>query len=174
MDIERLGVRIEVDQNGASSAIASFTNQFRNATISIGRDLTTIRTGSAAASSAAAQSLTQISVAINGVGQAAQRNRGLMQGFVGGLAGGAVVALTAQLRNLVGSLTGASDSFALIQAKMRLATDGYGSFDKAMSDVVSISNETRTRLSDTAQLYRKVAGASKQMGVGQDTLANVR
>lgn len=167
-DIERLGIRIEVDQNGAASAVVSFTNQFRSATASITRDLQTIRSGSAAASAATAQSLASISVAINGVGQAAQRNRGLLQGFVGGLAGGLVVAATAQVKRLAEGVTKASDSFALIEAKMRLATDGYGSFDQAMKDVVSISNETRTGLSASATLYGKVTAQTKAMGLAQD------
>lgn len=172
-DVDRLGIRIEVDNARATSAVVSFTNQFRSATTSIGRDLTTIRSGSAAAANATAQNLTRISVALNGVGQAAQRNRGLLQGFVGGLAGGAIVGVIAELRGMGRELLNASDNFALMQAKIRLATDGYGSFDKAMSDVVAISNETRTRLTDTATLYGKVAAQAKQMGVSQDKVRAV-
>lgn len=172
-DIERLGIRIEVDQSGASAAVVSFSNQFRSDTNSISRDLATIKSGSASASAATAQQLNNISVAINGVGQAAARNRGLVQGFVGGLAGGALVAITSQIRNMAGSITGAADSFALIEAKMRLATDGYGSFDTAMRDVVAISNDTRTRLADTAQLYSKVSAATKAMGLDQTKAAAV-
>lgn len=81
--------------------------------------------------------------------------------------------MSGQLRSLAGDLTGASDSFALIEAKMRLATDGYGSFDTAMRDVVAISNDTRTRLGDTAQLYSKVSAATKAMGLDHSKAAAV-
>ncbi|MBX9753899.1 MAG: hypothetical protein K2X80_04040, partial [Pseudomonadaceae bacterium] len=176
-EFDQLGIRVDFDKRAATSGISQFQSDFSNLTRSLQQKSEAIRSAFASikstelrnkffpslaadarkGASEVQQNAQRIRIEIESINRAANRGSSFVSGFVGGLAGGLVVAATNQLRVLASGLTDASDSFALIEAKIRLATDGFGSFDTAMRDVVSISNDTRTRLSDTAALYGKVA-----------------
>lgn len=60
-----------------------------------------------------------------------------------------------------------ADEAKSLDAQLRLATAGFGSFNQAQQDVQRIADVTRSGLSDTAALYGNFARASKEMGASQ-------
>lgn len=71
--------------------------------------------------------------------------------------------------SLVGSLAkdlgGVADSYANVEARVKLATEGTEGFEQGMADVQRISQETNTELEATAGLYATLARTGKDAGL---------
>ncbi|GLT02722.1 hypothetical protein GCM10007897_41440 [Sphingobium jiangsuense] len=80
-----------------------------------------------------------------------------MRGMVAALAGVSVIALTRQFLSL-------ADEAKKLDATLKLATAGFGSFGQAQKDVRAIANETRAGLSETAKLYANFVRGAKELG----------
>lgn len=78
----------------------------------------------------------------------------------GALAGVSVLALVRSFLTL-------SDEAKKLDAQLKLATAGFGSFGKAQEDVRRIADATRSGLSETASLYANFARGAKEMGATQ-------
>ena len=83
-----------------------------------------------------------------------------MGGIAGTLAGVSVVALVQSFLHL-------ADEAKKLDAQLRLATAGFGSFGKAQEDVRRIADATRSGLSETASLYGNFARGAKELGASQ-------
>lgn len=77
--------------------------------------------------------------------------------FLAGFATGAVIRELSQL----------ADQAKTLDAQLRLATSGYGSFNQAQADVQRIAQETRGSLEATTALYGGFARAGKETGRAQ-------
>lgn len=64
-----------------------------------------------------------------------------------------------------------ADEAKNLDAQLRLATAGFGSFAQAGEDVRRIAADTRSGLSETASLYGNFARASKELGATQSESA---
>ena len=64
-----------------------------------------------------------------------------------------------------------ADSYAQMNAKLRLATDGTYSYAQATSDVHNIAKQTRSELASTTALYAKMTISGKQLKATQDSIA---
>lgn len=80
-----------------------------------------------------------------------------MRGMAAALAGVSVIALTRQFLSL-------ADEAKKLDATLKLATAGFGSFGQAQKDVRAIANETRAGLSETAKLYANFVRGAKELG----------
>ncbi|MFK4794672.1 tape measure protein [Sphingobium sp. ZW T5_29] len=76
------------------------------------------------------------------------------------LAGVSVVALARSFLTL-------ADEAKKLDAQLRLATAGFGSFGQAQKDVQRIADDTRSGLSETASLYGNFLRNAKEMGATQ-------
>lgn len=83
------------------------------------------------------------------------------------------------LRSALGALGGAlvlrqmlrmADSFTLIQNRLRLVTTGTENLTDVTKELLDISNRTRTAFQSNAELFNRVALASKELGVEQKQL----
>lgn len=83
-----------------------------------------------------------------------------MDALKGALAGVSVLALAQGFLSL-------ADEAKKLDAQLRLATAGFGSFAKAQSDVRRIADETRSGLSETASLYGNFVRGAKELGATQ-------
>lgn len=83
-----------------------------------------------------------------------------MSGITGALAGVSAIALAQ-------TFLGIADSAKTLEAQLRLATSGFGTFAQAQDDVRRIAAETRSGLEETASLYGNFARASKDLGASQ-------
>jgi len=94
-----------------------------------------------------------------------QKSAGSTEKFVGtamrsmtaALAGVSVIALTRQFLSL-------ADEAKKLDATLKLATAGFGSFGQAQKDVRAIADETRSGLSETASLYANFVRGAKELG----------
>lgn len=66
-----------------------------------------------------------------------------------------------------------ADDFNLMQSKLQLITEGTEEFNKAQEEVINISNEARVPLDATADLYAKIARATKSAGIEGTNLSQV-
>ncbi len=66
---------------------------------------------------------------------------------------------------------GISDEAKKLDAALKLATAGFGSYGQAQKDVRAIADATRSDLSDTAQTYSNFVRVSKEMGGTQKDAA---
>ena len=87
-----------------------------------------------------------------------------MNAIKGALAGVSAVALARSFLQI-------SDEAKKLDAQLRLATQGFGSFGQAQEDVRRIADETRSGLSDTSGLYGNFLRVSKEMGASQTDAA---
>ncbi|WP_303758344.1 tape measure protein [Sphingobium yanoikuyae] len=94
-----------------------------------------------------------------------QKSAGVTEAFVSraagimssALAGVSVIALTRQFLTL-------ADEAKKLDATLKLATQGFGSFGQAQKDVNRIANDTRSGLSETASLYANFVRGAKELG----------
>lgn len=80
-----------------------------------------------------------------------------MGGIAGALAGVSVVALARSFLTI-------ADEAKKLDAQLRLATSGFGSFGQAQKDVQRIADVTRSGLSETASLYGNFVRGAKELG----------
>jgi tape measure domain-containing protein len=73
--------------------------------------------------------------------------------------------------DLAGKFLAIADEAKNLDAQLRLATAGFGSFAQAGEDVRRIAADTRSGLSETASLYGNFARASKELGATQSESA---
>lgn len=100
---------------------------------------------------------------------------------IAGITAGASGALGQVSRLAAGLLTVASvlgviakaDALTTLDARLRLATDSTEDFTRAQAELFAISQRSRTSLSETVALYTRIALATKDAKVGQDTLLEV-
>ena len=73
--------------------------------------------------------------------------------------------------DLAGKFLAIADEAKNLDAQLRLATAGFGSFAQAGEDVRRIAADTRSGLTETASLYGNFARASKELGATQSESA---
>lgn len=73
---------------------------------------------------------------------------------------------------LVRELVRLSDVFTNMQNRLRLVTTGTANLGRVTDELFNISNRTRSSFEATAQMYSRVALASKDFGVSQKDLLN--
>lgn len=61
-------------------------------------------------------------------------------------------------------LAQAADAFTLIGNRIRLVTDSQAEFNAVQSELIGISQRTRSDLGDTANLYARVARSTEELG----------
>lgn len=83
-----------------------------------------------------------------------------MKNILMGLATGAVLTGLARM----------ADTYTTIQNKLRLVTTGTENLARVTKELQGIANETRTDFESTAELYSRVAGAAKELGLSQQQL----
>ena len=83
-----------------------------------------------------------------------------MSGITGALAGVSAVALARSFLTI-------ADEAKKLEAQLRLATAGFGSFGQAQKDVQRIADVTRSGLSETASLYGNFVRGAKELGATQ-------
>lgn len=111
-----------------------------------------------------ARAETKFDKAMSGI----QKSAGATEAFVarsmgaisGALAGVSVVALARAFLSI-------SDEAKKLDATLKLATQGFGSFGQAQKDVQRIADDTRSGLSETASLYANFIRVTKEMGASQ-------
>lgn len=84
--------------------------------------------------------------------------------MAGALSVGAVIALGA-------AFIGLADKAKSLEAQLRLATAGFGSFAQAQADVRRIALETRSPLEETARLYATLMRSANELGITQSEAA---
>lgn len=116
---------------------------------------------------------------LTGVGQAAQQ-AGSQQAFTGlgnsaRAAMGAVGRLVAGLASVAAVLKtiGVADEINSLNARLRIATSTTEEFTRAQAALFDMAQRTRTGLVETVSLYSQIANATKDAGVGQETLLQV-
>lgn len=80
-----------------------------------------------------------------------------MSAIKGALAGVSAVALARSFLQI-------SDEAKKLDATLKLATSGFGSFGQAQEDVRRIADETRSGLSETSSLYANFVRGAKELG----------
>lgn len=80
-----------------------------------------------------------------------------MGGIAGALAGVSAIALARTFLSI-------ADEAKKLDATLKLATAGFGSFGKAQEDVRRIADETRSGLTETASLYANFVRGAKELG----------
>lgn len=85
-------------------------------------------------------------------------------GLKGVLAGVSVAALAKSFLEI-------ADAAKSLEARLRLATDGFGSFAQAQTDVRRIAADTRSGLEETANLYGNFSRGAKELGANQEAAA---
>lgn len=116
---------------------------------------------------------------LQGVGrtanQAGNNNafQGLQRGANGALASvGRLVAGLASLAAVLQTI-GVADEISTLNARLKLVTQSTEEFTRAQEALFDLSQRTRTSLGETIQLYTQIANATKDAGVGQETLLQV-
>lgn len=97
---------------------------------------------------------------------------------IGNAADGAADSLDTMKNILAGLVTGAvitglarmADTYTTIQNKLRLVTTGTENLARVTKELQGIANATRTDFESTAELYSRVAGAAKDLGLSQKQL----
>jgi len=83
----------------------------------------------------------------------------------------AVVSIVAALG--VTKIIGYADSWSLVNSRLKLATDSTEEFSKAQKELFEISQLTRQEFTATADLYSRMARATKSLGTNQEDLLKV-
>jgi len=83
----------------------------------------------------------------------------------------AVVSIVAALG--VAKIIGYADSWSLVNSRLKLATDSTEEFSKAQKELFEISQLTRQEFTATADLYSRMARATKSLGTNQEDLLKV-
>jgi tape measure domain-containing protein len=91
---------------------------------------------------------------------------------------GAVSSLGGLLGSLAGLATvmkavATADEFALMTARLKLATASTDELARAQVELFDVAQRTRTDLGGVVDLYTKIANATKDAGVGQETILQV-
>lgn len=86
-------------------------------------------------------------------------------GYLTGILGGVSAAA------LVSEFLSLADASKSLDAQLRLATSGFGSFAKAQADVRRIAADTRSGLEETAALYGNFSRGAKELGADQEAAA---
>lgn len=73
----------------------------------------------------------------------------------------------------VGKIAAMADEYASLQARLKLASRNSEEFAAANDDVVRIASAARVPLSQTAELYVRIAGSVKDLDVAQRDVAGV-
>jgi tape measure domain-containing protein len=89
-----------------------------------------------------------------------------MRTMAAALAGVSTIALARQFLAM-------TDASKKMDAQLRLATAGMGSFEQAQKDVQRIAELTRSDLTATAGLYAAFARGAKELGITQATVAEI-
>lgn len=97
-----------------------------------------------------------------------QKSAGATERFVSRAMGGLSAALAGvSAVALARSFLTISDEAKKLEAQLRLATAGFGSFGQAQKDVQRIADVTRSGLSETASLYANFTRGAKELGATQ-------
>ena len=83
------------------------------------------------------------------------------------------VAASAALANAVGTYVRLADASANMAARLRLATDGTESFNKAQADTFAIAQRTATELDSVVNLYARLAQSSTELGLSQEQVTRL-
>ncbi len=121
----------------------------------------------------AVQQLGAVDKAVDGVGDSAQEAAAPIAKLDNALAG--VGKALAGLGLGIGAreIIAMAESFGQLQARLKLATEGFGDSAQAMADVQRIADSTGSSLSAVGDLYTKTAGAAKSLGLSQEQVATV-
>lgn len=94
---------------------------------------------------------------------------------VGGAITGLFSRLAVQLGAVLslGKLGGIADEYNNLQARLKLASRNTEEFNAANEDVVSIATRARVPLSQTAELYTRIAASVKDLPVAQKDISGV-
>lgn len=97
-----------------------------------------------------------------------QKSAGATERFVSRAMGGLSAALAGvSAISLARSFLTIADEAKKLDAQLRLATAGFGSFGQAQKDVQRIADVTRSGLSETASLYANFTRGAKELGATQ-------
>lgn len=99
--------------------------------------------------------------------QGLERSSGSALASVGRLVAG-LLSVAAVLKTIA-----AADAIDTLNARLKLVTSSTEEFVRAQEALFQLSQRTRTSLAETTELYAKIAGATKEAGVGQETLLQV-
>lgn len=90
-------------------------------------------------------------------------------------AAAAVTRLVAGFAAVAGAmrLIGAADELNSLNARLKITTTSAEEFNRAQQALLDLAQRTRTSLGETVDLYTKIAGATKEAGIGQETLLQV-
>lgn len=113
------------------------------------------------------------------VGKAAQASggatpfAGLQKGANGAVA--SLLRMASAFATVAGSikLIGVADELNTLNARLKIATKSSEEFERAQSALFDLAQRTRTPLGETIKLYSQIANATKDAGVGQETLLGV-
>lgn len=100
---------------------------------------------------------------IEGIGTAAQRASNpvsQLKSLLASIAAGAAIAEIARL----------ADEYTNLQNRLRLVTDGAGNLARINKELLTISNQTRSDLVATNELYFRLASNTKELGLSQQEL----
>ncbi|MCG3130192.1 MAG: hypothetical protein FLDDKLPJ_00941 [Phycisphaerae bacterium] len=105
----------------------------------------------------------------NSASAAATRLGGVMRGLLGPLAAiGTVAGVVALVRNVVAT----ADAYKGVDSRLKLATQSQREYNAASAELFEISQRTRSDLSETVNLYSRVAGSIRDLnGSQEDALA---
>lgn len=95
---------------------------------------------------------------------------GKLEGAVGTV--GRLVAGFVTLTGLI-KLIGAADELNTLNARLKIATSSVEEYTRAQTALFELSQRTRSSLGETVNLYSRIAQATKDAGVGQETLLQV-
>lgn len=103
---------------------------------------------------------------IGGIGGAAEKSSGFVNKLKGALIGigGALV-----IRNLVQT----ADKFTQLQNRIRVVTKDTEELDAVTKELTKTSNETRSSLEATTEVYSRLALSTKQLGLSQERVLNL-
>lgn len=74
------------------------------------------------------------------------------------------------VKQTIQSLTNLIDSYTALQNSLRIVTDSTFELNQVYAQLVDISKETRSSISVNAELFRRLALSSKELGVSQGEL----
>lgn len=101
--------------------------------------------------------------AFKGIEKSADGAIGALKGLVAGF-----VSLAAAIK-----LIGTADELDTLNARLRIATRSVEEYNRAQVALFDLAQRTRTSLGETVGLYSQIANATKDAGVGQETLLQV-
>ncbi|WP_396189856.1 tape measure protein [Flavobacterium sp.] len=118
-------------------------------------------------SQSARQDLDKLSKSVDNIGKAVEKTSSQFQSFSRNLVTSVVSAAS------VLSLVKMSDTLTSLESKLRVSTEGLGSFNNALKETRQIALNTRNDLATVSTLYSKVAMSAKNMGATQKQVARV-